>query len=162
MNTKLREIIRFFCREYPHKYHLSNARLTKMVFLADWMSAKEYGKQITDIEWMFDHSGPYSHDVCYEAEKDEQLEVISSINPDGMRKKQMRLVGRGDTENLNSEDQKILEEVIQETAPFFWNDFIRYIYNTEPILQVTRYEHLDLESIAKSLKSELGQKLLSA
>ncbi|MFC0274215.1 Panacea domain-containing protein [Metabacillus herbersteinensis] len=42
-----------------------------MVYLADWYSALKNGKQLTNIEWYFDHYGPYVVDV-YNAVKEDQ------------------------------------------------------------------------------------------
>ncbi len=47
----LKDIIAYYCDRYPHKEELSKARLTKMVYLADWKSAIVHGKQISDIKW---------------------------------------------------------------------------------------------------------------
>jgi hypothetical protein len=51
--ARLRDVVAYLCHEYPHKGELSKARLTKMVYLADWRSAIERGSQVTDIEWVF-------------------------------------------------------------------------------------------------------------
>jgi len=69
--SKLSTVLRFLCEKYPLKNELSNARLTKMVYLADWRSALMYGNQITDIEWYFDNFGPYVHDVVNTARTDD-------------------------------------------------------------------------------------------
>jgi hypothetical protein len=37
--AELKDIIAYYCKQYPHKAELSKARLTKMVYLADWKSA---------------------------------------------------------------------------------------------------------------------------
>ncbi|MEZ5578109.1 MAG: hypothetical protein R3F40_00950 [Candidatus Competibacteraceae bacterium] len=30
-----------------------------MIYLADWFSSLADGKKLTDIEWLFNHYGPY-------------------------------------------------------------------------------------------------------
>lgn len=47
--VKLIDIILYILKNYPHKNELSNARLTKMIYLIDWRSAFDNGKQITNI-----------------------------------------------------------------------------------------------------------------
>ena len=34
--AKLVDVVGYLCEHYPHKAELSKARLTKMVYLADW------------------------------------------------------------------------------------------------------------------------------
>ena len=53
--TELKEVISYLVSKYPHKDELSNARLTKMIYLADWRHAITQGNQITDIRWFFDN-----------------------------------------------------------------------------------------------------------
>ena len=61
--TKLQNIVAYLCSMYPHKSELSNARLTKLVYLAHWFSALLDGRPMTNIEWLFNHYGPYVDDV---------------------------------------------------------------------------------------------------
>jgi len=61
--SKLRDIVAYFCSNYVYKDELSKVRLTKMVYLVDWRSAITDGKQLTRIQWHFNHYGPYVEDV---------------------------------------------------------------------------------------------------
>ena len=45
----LTDIIYYLISNYPHKDELSNARVTKMVYLADWHAAVKLGHQLTYI-----------------------------------------------------------------------------------------------------------------
>ena len=56
---KLEAIIAYFCKYYPYTTELSNSRLTKLVYLADWFSCLLKNKKMTDIVWMFNHYGTY-------------------------------------------------------------------------------------------------------
>ena len=53
--NNLENVIAYFCLHYPHKRELSKARLTKLVYLADWFSALIFRRQITNINWIFNH-----------------------------------------------------------------------------------------------------------
>jgi len=57
------DVIRYIINEYPHKDELSKARLNKMIYLADWKSAIDKGNLITDINWLFNHYGPYVKEI---------------------------------------------------------------------------------------------------
>ena len=45
----VKDIVAYICCKYPYSSELSNARLTKLVYLADWMSAVANDEQVTDI-----------------------------------------------------------------------------------------------------------------
>jgi hypothetical protein len=51
--SKLADVIAYLCVNYPYKHELSKARLTKLVYLSDWMSAQELGEQITKYKVVF-------------------------------------------------------------------------------------------------------------
>ena len=67
--ASLHDVMTYLVSKYPHSDDLANARLTKMIYLADWRAAIRYGKQVTDFSWEFNHYGPYLHDVINEAKR---------------------------------------------------------------------------------------------
>ncbi len=147
---KLDSVIEYLCALYPFKDHLSNARLTKMVFLADWESAKAAGRQITGIRWDFNRFGPYVDDVTTAAEKNEHVDMIDTLNVFGAPKTIFRLSsGEPDLQALEGQDLQALKKVVSETQSMFFNEFIDHVYSTYPIKARDRYEKLDLVSIAR-------------
>jgi hypothetical protein len=87
----LRDIVAYICRNYPHKDELSNARVTKMVYLADWRSALERGKTLSGITWKFNHYGPFVYDVIEAVRKDSAFQVISTWNMYGEPKELLQV-----------------------------------------------------------------------
>ena len=67
---ELKYIMYYIIKNYPNqlKQELSNARLTKTVYLADWKQAIIKHRQISDIKWYFDNYGPFVNDIKHEAE----------------------------------------------------------------------------------------------
>src|SRR5690242_9497793 len=53
----VRDVLVYFFTHYPKRGDLSIARLTRMVYLADWRSAILYRKQITPLEWQYGDYG---------------------------------------------------------------------------------------------------------
>ncbi len=152
--ARLRDVVAYLCRHYPHKRELSNARLTKMVFLSDWKSALDRGHQLTDIEWKFNQFGPYVPDVLKTATEDEDLEVVETTNFFG---DPMRLIAARDDANypsLEADDCEILDFVIESTAPKHWDDFIRLVYSTYPIVTQPRGSQLDLVKLAQDYRDQ--------
>ena len=133
MRNKLRDVISYFCENYPHKDELSKARLTKMVYLADWKSAIENDKQLTDIKWVYNHYGPYVNDIAEIAHKDSAFKVTR-------------------TRDLNNREKAVLDHIINTTKTLYWNNFIELVYSTYPIQTVKQFDDLDLPRLAKEYK----------
>lgn len=148
--NQIRDLIGYILKHYPAKHELSNARVTKMVYLADWKHAFEKGSQITGIEWYFDNYGPFVWDVKNEAERHDSLFDIENVpNMYGSKKTLYKLKNKDFEPNLSNDVKKILDHVIEKTAPLYWDDFITLVYSTHPIMTSERYTSLDLVAKAK-------------
>lgn len=145
------DLLVYFCIKYPLPHELSKARLTKMVYLADWESCLRSGKQLTDIRWYFHNFGPYVDDVLNAAERSEFLEVVRTENFYGDAKQIIRARPNAHAPHSDRDVQSILDDVMQKTKRLYWADFIRYVYATPPIAQSTRYTELDLQRFARGL-----------
>ena len=152
--ASLKDVMFHFLRNFPNKDTLSKARLTKMVYLADWRSAITRGKQITDIQWQFDNHGPYVHDVADLARRDEAFDIEITKNFYGAPKNLIVLRNDQVKTNLTQEEQDILDVVISSTQKKSWDSFIQLIYSTYPIRTQERYEKLDLVKLAKDYEEE--------
>jgi arsenite-activated ATPase arsA len=149
MNNKLKSVMRYIVKNYPYPDDLTKTRITKLVYLIDWENVKEYGSQITNIEWFFDHYGPYVSDVLDEADEDKTVSINSTISNFGTVKyivKPKRDKEELLYDDLTDNDKDIIDRVIDKTKNFYWNEFINYVYSTEPIKNSTRYSTLDLKS----------------
>lgn len=149
---KIKQILRYFVENYPHKNELSKTRITKMVFLADWYSCLSTGKQLTSIEWYFDHYGPYVSDVFEAAKKDRRLQVKQEVNSFGTIKEVVSL--RDDNfffynhRKIEGITKLLLDQVIEDTKNMNWTEFINYIYSSYPIKNSKKYSFLDLEALS--------------
>lgn len=144
----------YFCQNYPYRDELSNSRLTKLVYLSDWFSCLLYGKQLTEIRWVFNHYGPYVDDIIDTARQDRLFVISNSQNFYGDNK----LIISCD-ENyqpmISIEEKNIIDFVIEKTKSMYFNEFIDYVYSTYPISSQQRYLNLDLVSLAREYKSTL-------
>ena len=57
------DIVKYIFDKYPKPEELSKPRLVKIVYLIDWKTAVETGDQCTNVEWYYNHYGPYVEDV---------------------------------------------------------------------------------------------------
>jgi hypothetical protein len=151
--AELKDVVAYLAEKYPYKHELSKARLTKMVYLTDWKSAIDRGEQLTDIEWKFNHYGPYVQDVVNTARDNKEFDVISTSAPYGSWKELIRLKVLGSYGSLTARDKAILNHIVDSTAPLSWDDFMRLVYSTYPVISRTRGETLDLVPLAEEYRS---------
>ena len=147
MSNDLKDVIIYLIKHYPDsmKEELSNARLTKMVYLSDWHQAINYGRQITNIEWYFDNYGPFVHDIKDTAVRHHDIfSIEDSQNMFGAPKRVYSLIDATFQANVDDEAKESLDHIIEVTQNLYWTDFIKLVYATHPVLSSERYSSLDL------------------
>lgn len=149
----LRDALVYLCKNYPRKSDLSKTKVTKLVYLADWLSAIRRGQQLTPIVWQFNHYGPYVEDVIDVARTDHAFEIVKEMNYFGSPKELVVVRADADHPSVSEDDRKILDHVIQSTAQKKWSDFIRLVYSTYPIVSQPRYSELDLVKLAHEYRA---------
>lgn len=153
--NKLRDIIAYIIKNYPkHKMgDLSNARVTKLVYLADWHSCLRDKGQISPIHWYFDNYGPFVWDVLKEIKKSpDTFKISKTRNFYGGKKTLFSLRDNDIVPNLSVSEKKSIDHILEVTKEMDWDNFIKLVYSTFPIASSERYENLDLESLAKEYK----------
>lgn len=145
----LKDIIAYILKVYPHKFELSNARVTKMIYLADWRHAITSSCQVSPISWYFNNYGPFVWDVKDTALANPELfDVQETTNAYGDSKILLSLKDDDYILQLSEEERKSIDHVIEKTKALNWNSFIRLVYSTYPIASSERYTHLNLEEKA--------------
>lgn len=144
----LKDVITYICRSYPYADDLSKARLTKLIYLADWKMCISYGTQLTPTRWYFNHYGPYVPDVEQLARNNEAFFVDQTYNMFGSPKEVIRLSHPNAPYNLSPEERSVIDFTINNTQQLNWDDFIKLVYSTYPIITNNRYQNLDLPQIA--------------
>ena len=152
MNKIIDNVVRYLVRHYPESSELNKTKLTKLVYLVDWEMAKRKHRQLTDIEWKFDHFGPFVSDVYDAADEDKELSIVKKQSAFGTTKYIVQ--SKNDRErleypDLDRETQAIIDDVIDKTRNLYWNGFIEYVYDTYPIKHVQKYNHLNLVQLAE-------------
>ncbi|WP_028295087.1 Panacea domain-containing protein [Oceanobacter kriegii] len=152
--ARIKDVTAYICARYPHKDELSKARVTKLVYLADWKSAQKNKKQITKIEWYFHNYGPYVEAVVDSALKDPRFNIVSTSTMYGDEKTIFKIKNNADFEKgLSEEERKIIDDVISDTKNLYWDSFIKHVYGTYPIRVTDRYKTLNLVALAKQESS---------
>ena len=145
MSIPVKDLMIFFCKEKP----LSKARLTKMIYLADWKSALDTGEQLTDLEWIFHHYGPYLPDIFFKAQTDKDFSTYSYDHAD------MVAVNKDVPEpKFTPQQRKILDHVNETVKSMPFRQFLKLIYSTYPIRTQEKYSTLDLPALALVYRRE--------
>ncbi|MDP1774168.1 MAG: Panacea domain-containing protein [Methylobacter sp.] len=153
MKTVTSNLIKYILKNYPHKSELSASRLTKMLYLADWKSAIENSNQLTNATWHFNHYGPYVDDFLKIAKDDKDIEVKSTQTIFGGKKQQVELAESFNGNIEITENQKtILNFVIGATKDKNYEDFIKLVYSTYPVVSSSKYSDFDLVAMANEYK----------
>lgn len=151
--ANLKDILVYILREYPHKEELSNARVTKMVYLSDWKHVLENGEQVSKISWKFDNYGPFVWDVVETAREYPELFAIEETeNLFGSTKRVLACVDRSYRPRLAQSERAAVDHVINSTKRLGWDRFIGLVYSTYPIIASERYSPLDLKQLASEYK----------
>ncbi len=142
--NKLQEIIHFIISAYPEnkRQDLSNARLTKLVFLSDWRNVllTPDAKSISGIKWFFHNYGPYVQEVC-----DAASEEFFTKTPHGTALYISIKNTNYDYKHLTESEKNVICKVIELTKDFSFNKFIDFVYSTYPIKTSRRYTYIDLQ-----------------
>lgn len=151
---KIIDVLSYILEKYPKLDDLSNARTTKLVYLSDWKNCLENNAQITKIEWVYNNFGPYVWDVLRTAEKHPSIITVSKTKSnDGTPHYKFKL-NRSYQVDLSENEKQAIDHVIKVTKDLDWDEFIRLVYSTYPILTSERYARLNLIELAKKYKEQ--------
>ena len=153
--SAIKDILFYILTSYPNKDHLFNSRITKMIYLADWFSAVVFNHQVSPIQWYFNNFGPYVNDGIETASKTPELfNIITVENYYGSEKKVIMTTGNPYSPILTREDIISIDHVIEVTKNKNWDEYIRLVYSTYPIIVSERYTTLDLIQLAIEYKQQ--------
>ncbi len=156
--AELHDTIAQILSTYPNPSDLSNARVTKLVYLSDWKHVLDHGSQITKIDWYFDNYGPFVWDVkeCVEARPD-LFRIDQTQNDYDTSKTLFSLKPIGYRPELTQDERDSIAHIIRVTEKLSWSDFIRLVYSTYPVENSPRYTHLNLRQMAEERRMKQEQ-----
>lgn len=146
--NKLKDIVAYIYENYPYKNELSKSRLVKLVYLSDWFGAVIFNEPLTEIDWVFNHYGPYVDEVIDSIQNDPCFSISTTQNDYGANKYLIRYFG-GRKINLKLNEKKIIDAVITKTKGMYYGEFIDYVYSTYPVQVSNRYSQLNLLQLAQ-------------
>jgi hypothetical protein len=125
---------------------MSNVRLTRMLYLTDWVHALRHRDSVTPIRWYYDTYGPFVWDVLDTANADPERFVVTYTNP--AYGAPVALIGLAEAAleqpDLSPEERESADHVIDATDDLDTDGFVKLVYSTHPILTSDRFSYLDL------------------
>jgi len=153
MNNLINLII-YILKIYPKPEELSKPRLVKLIYLIDWKYTIDNKKQYTNIEWFFNHYGPYVDDVINIMKNTNDIfEVKSYPNPySGGFTDKFQLKNNSISYELDNKIQETANYIINNTYKMNWDRFIALVYSTYPIKINSKFSKLNLVELATQFK----------
>jgi len=156
--SKLIDLMAYIIKNYPHKFELSNARLTKLIYLADWKFVLKHNTQITNIQWKFDNFGPFVWDILNTANENPTIfTVVDTKNAFGNKKILIKINDDNYPTDITTNEKSIIDFVMKSTEKMNWDRFIQLVYSTFPILVSVKGSNLNLIEIAKEREKIRGE-----
>ena len=153
--NELKDVLAAFAKLCKYPDDLSNARLTKLVYLSDWRHSLKFGKPITGIKWYFDNYGPFVFDVIDTVKEHRELfRLTETANMHGNKKQLISLADPDYVPKIDKSAAEVIDLVTDFTSGMNFQDFLRTVYSTYPVTTSPRYSHLDLPTLAERFRSE--------
>jgi len=128
-------------------------KLIKLIYLIDVEFYRSFSRQLTNLEWIFYHYGPYAFSLDQtfsELELDIPQEDVFTTS--GKKAKVFRLEEhvKSDLENSTGADKIIIDRIVKSWGHSDLNPLLSFVYfHTEPMATAEHGELLDFSKIKK-------------
>lgn len=149
-NTK--QAIVYLLHQHPKKENLYLEQLAKILYLIDWKHTLEAARPYTDLQWVYESSGPWSDELDKIAQ-DDDLEVIRNAyrrNYDIIR---LRHPGELSV-SLGETAINVIGHIIRETVNLNIDEFNKLVYSTYPMVTTQRSHTINLLKAAREYKTK--------
>lgn len=159
--NKVQQIAAYYLKHSKSK-SISELRLTKILYLCDWIHCLVHDSYMTNFKWMLKY--------CVTAEGVNQsimsgqhfsMQVIKQHSE--IKEYTLLFPNINNTELLVDSEIKVIDYILKHTDELYFNDLINYIHSTYPLREDTIYRDLDLLKSAKnyhqknSLKTNINE-----
>jgi hypothetical protein len=148
----LNDIIGYIVKYYPKPNQLSKARLNKVLYLIDWKSVLKNEEQMTKLDWIYNHYGPYVDEVETSIIIDKRFVIERTTNIYGNEKNIIKTKLDATFEEPSKQEKKIIDFIIEKTNRYNFTDFIKLVYSTYPIISQPQGSQLNLVELANEYK----------
>lgn len=150
----LRNVITYIISQLVEmEVSFGKTKLVKLLYLIDVEFYRSFSRQLTNLEWIFYHYGPYAFSLDHTfSEMDLDIPQEDVFTTSGVKAKIFRLEKhvKSDLENSTGADKIIIDRIIKSWGYSDLNSLLSYVYfHTEPMVTAERGESLDFSKIKK-------------
>ena len=129
--------------------NVGRVRLTKLLYLTEVEFAREYGRRLTDLDWVFYHYGPYVMGI----EDEFKRLPFAEAEADGFRGWVIRQweTDELDKMKLPASVERLAKRVSRRWATERLGRILDSVYyDTEPMMRAERGQHLDFGTVERA------------
>lgn len=152
----LKDIVYALIRGLSDVGHLSMPRLIKSLYLFDWSCVLNNRCNGQQFQWSCGMCGPFCEQISNDIIEDKKaFRTYLKDNHYGGMKLVVECTDTKYAPQLSETSMKAVEHVIKETKGMQWNDFVRLISSTMPVVMSNLDEPLDLLRAAEFRKQSV-------
>lgn len=150
--TAFQHVIEYVSKFYRGPYELDPWRMLLVLYLADWRSALERERPVTDIKWRVADIGPVPENLGIIRAK---IEATMQAPPDFSSIKDPSLAIPDNVCLLSQDESEIVDFVIERVASRDVGKLSQLVFSTFPLMTQPMSAPLNLVALAKKYKAEL-------
>ena len=136
------DVLAYLSHNYPWPGQLSMARLSYMLYLADWRSALLYDKPVSNVRWHLEGNAP----------QPSQRDPHGAMTWDELERIFLELIAEGNPENVERQEKAVLDYVIATACERSLVDLIRLVNSTFPVITQPQNQTLNLVGLAQDYR----------
>ena len=154
----IKDIVYAITDGITNTHKMSVARMVKLLYLYDWSCVLNFGGIESKFEWSCGMCGPSSDQVINAISNDSQsYRTFYKDNRQGGEKLMIECIDRNYVPQLSEVSMKAVSHVVRVTKEHKWNDLVRLVSSTIPVVMSSMNEPLDLIRAAEIRRKMLGK-----
>lgn len=139
-------------------HQTSVARVIKLMYLFDWSLVLNFGGVESKYQWSCGMCGPSSEQILNAIMTDTQsFRTYYKSNRQGGEKLMVDCMDHGYSPQLSEQCAKSVAHVVRATKGNCWNDLVRLVSSTMPVVLSSMNNPLDLAKAAEVRRKALGK-----
>lgn len=139
-------------------HQASVARMLKLMYLFDWSRVLNFGGAEPKYQWSCGMCGPSCEQILNTIMTDTQsFRTYYKDNRQGGEKLMVDCIDNDYSPQLSAQCAKAVSHVVRETKGNCWNDLVRLVSSTMPVVLSSINSPLDLTKAAEIRRKALGK-----
>lgn len=154
----IKDIVYALVNGISENHQMSLLRIVKLVYLFDWSCVLNFGCLASKFQWSCGMCGPSCEQILQSiANSTETYRTFAKDNRQGGEKVMVECIDHNYTPHLSEPCEKAVSHVVRATRGNSWNDLVRLVSSTMPVVISSLDEPLDLSRAAVIRRKMLGK-----